>query len=38
MDWLRRLRVWVRPEPTQSGDDRPLWKRVAVFIGFYKEW
>lgn len=38
MNWLRRLRVWAELNPTAFGDSRPIWKRVAVFIGFRKEW
>lgn len=37
--WLRGWSWWVDARPTgPPGDPRPLWQRVAVFIGIRREW
>jgi hypothetical protein len=39
MSWLRLLRVWFAPTGRAGEPDpRPLRERVAVFIGFRKDW
>jgi hypothetical protein len=37
--WLRGWSWWGDVRPTgPPGDPRPLWQRVAVFIGIRREW
>jgi hypothetical protein len=37
--WLRGWSWWVDTRPTGDATDRrPIWQRVAVFIGLRREW
>lgn len=35
--WLRQVRVWAEPTATVEGDSRPVWRRLAVFIGIRRD-